>query len=68
MSDRSGNIYRNDGPGNWQQRSNNSWNNSAGSRDLDRSQQMRDRGNSRSSYSGGSMSRGMGGGGGRGRR
>jgi hypothetical protein len=70
-SDRSGNIYRNDGSGNWQQRSNNSWNNSSSSRDLDRSSQARDRGNTRSSYSGsygGSMGRGMGGGGGRGRR
>jgi hypothetical protein len=70
-SDRSGNVYRNNGSGNWQQRSNNSWNNSAGSRDLDRSSQMRDRGNSRSSYSGasaGSMSRGGFGGGGRGGR
>jgi len=74
-SDKAGNVYRNDKSGNWQQRSNNSWqNSSSSSRDqLNRSQQQRDRANTRTTqssyhrssggYSGGSRG-GMGGRGG----
>jgi hypothetical protein len=73
FSDRSGNVYKNNKSGNWQQRSNNSWSNASSSnrQQLDHSQQMRDRSSTRtnqsmqsrsSSYGGG---RSMGGGGGR---
>lgn len=76
-ADKAGNVYRNDKSGNWQQRTNNSWqNSSSSSRDqLNRSQQQRDRANTRTTqssynrpsggYSGGSRGgmggRGMGG-------
>lgn len=52
-SDRSGNVYRNDKSGNWQQRSNNSWSNAGSSnrQQLDQSQQMRDRSNTRTNQS-----------------
>jgi len=52
-SDRSGNVYQNDKSGNWQKRTNDSWQNTKpdNKQQLERSQQMRDRGNMRSSQS-----------------
>jgi len=69
ITDRSGNVYQRDNKGQWNQNNGKDWSPAQGNRDLDRQQQMRDRGNSRAnSFQNANRGGGMGaraGGGGR---